>query len=68
MESIICNEFGCENIINPETMHYGKDFYVLSIGEVFDIGHCGVYCKNCGIVILAEASANGFEIVSRRAT
>ena len=66
METIICNEFGCDNEIHPRTMKYGKDFYVLSTGDSFDVENSGIYCKNCGIIILAEVSANGFEIVSRR--
>lgn len=80
METITCNESGCENKINPETMQYGRDFYVLvnmtaigdvdiqNIKDILDNGLAGIYCKNCGIIILAEASANGFEIVSRRQT
>lgn len=78
METIICNEYGCENEINPGTMQYGKDFYVLvnmteaeemdiqNITDVVESGLVGIYCKNCGMIILTEAVANGFQIVSRR--
>ena len=77
METVICNESGCEAEIDPEKMQYGRDFYVLinltaadeedlSLQNIIDNHLIGIYCKNCGIVILAEASANGFEVVSRR--
>ena len=79
MDTVICNESGCEAVIDPKTMQYGRDFYVLinltdadeddlSLQNIIDKQLVGIYCKNCGTVILAEASANGFEVVSRRAT
>jgi len=78
MEAVICQEDGCENIIEPDKMEYGKDFYVLvnltPIGPdadfdaqyIIDKGLVGVYCKNCGYIVLVETRANGFEVVSRR--
>ena len=78
METVTCNEFGCEKEINPKTMQYGKDFYVLinltnsemsEIGDITDLYHnglVGIYCKNCAIIIMAEVQANGFEVVSRK--
>lgn len=78
MDAIICHEFGCENIIDAEVMEYGKDYYVLinlcdldpdepfTAKYIFDKGLVGIFCKDCGIVCLAEAQANGFEVLSRR--
>lgn len=76
MDAILCHEHGCENIIDPNTMHYGKDYYVLinlseapaglSAEEILEEGLVGIFCKDCGIVNLAEASANGYEVTSRR--
>jgi len=72
----MCHEHGCENIIDPVTMMYGKDYFVLinlseadpglSAEEILEEGLVGIFCKNCGIVNLAEAQANGYEVVSRR--
>jgi len=68
MDSIICNEDGCENVIYPSEMTYGKDYWVL-----INLAEAGskmtskeILCKNCGIIRMAEAQANGFMVVSRR--
>ncbi len=78
MDTITCHESSCKNEIDPETMDYGKDYYVLinlsevshdeinCVDDILDRDLVGIYCKNCGTIILAEAAANGFEIVSRR--
>jgi len=68
MDSIVCNEEGCENIIHPSEMTYGKDYWVLI--NLIDVGSKmtskEILCKNCGIIRMAEAQANGFMVVSRR--
>lgn len=76
MDSIICNEDGCENIIYPDKMTYGKDYWVLinlievapeiTPQEIFSEGLVGIFCRNCGIIRMAEAQANGIMVVSRR--
>ena len=60
METVICNESGCEAEIDPEKMQYGRDFYVLinltaadeedlSLQNIIDNHLVGIYCKNCGL-------------------
>ena len=68
MDSIICNEEGCENIIHPSEMTYGKDYWVLInlIDASSKMTSKEILCKNCGIIRMAEAQANGFMVVSRR--
>lgn len=76
MDPIMCNEEGCENIIYPDKMVYGKDYWVLidlmeadpemTSQEILDDGLVRIFCKNCGIICMAEAQANGFKVVSRR--
>jgi len=79
MESIICSEEGCENVIYPDRMVYGRDYWVLinlieadlEIGlmtsdEMMDEGLASVFCKNCGMICMVEARANGYEVVSIR--
>jgi len=72
----MCNEDDCENIIYPDEMTYGKDYWVLinlteaepgmTSQEILDDGLVGIFCRNCGIICMAEAQANGFKVVSRR--
>ncbi len=76
MEPIMCNEDGCENIIYPDQMTYGRDYWVLinlmeadrgmSSQEILNDGLVDVFCRDCGIIRMAEAQANGFIVVSRR--
>ncbi len=76
MDPIMCHEKGCENIIYPDKMQYSQDYYVLinmteaepgcNAREILEDGLVGIFCKDCGFIALVEASANGFEITSRR--
>ena len=78
METITCQEDACYFDIIPSRMRYGKDFYVLinltnnfspemySLQEMMDKGIVGIYCKDCGIIRMAEAAANGLEVISRK--
>ena len=72
----MCNEDGCENIIYPDEMIYGKDYWVLinlmkadpgmSPQEILNEGLVDVFCKDCGMIRMVEAEANGFRVVVRR--
>jgi len=78
MEAVICQEEGCENIVEPDKMEYGKDFYVLvnltpidpgmvhDAQYIIDKGLVRVYCGDCGYIIMVETRANGFEVISKR--
>ena len=76
MDSIMCHEHGCKNIVDPNTMTYGVDYYVLmnmtgsaesvTSEEILEEGLVGIFCRDCGIVVMAETWANGYEVTSRR--
>jgi len=79
MEPIICSEEGCKNVIDPERMVYGRDYWVLinlieadprmnlmTSQEIMDEGLANVFCGNCGMICIVEARANKFEVISIR--